>query len=265
MYLLNSRDHSLASSELMSPIGSQTLTRQSNSIVAALLGEERPSDMLTLLSILVVLLHVWGLLWLMRPVEQIRPAQPLVMEVSMLAISAPKPSVAPPPLAPPPPAKKAPLKKTKLKPKPIHKKLPPVVQETPDFAPSETLVEPQPVAQTTTSQSTASSESKATTSTHAEQYTEANFSANYAHTHNPKPDYPSIAKRRGWQGKVTLRVQVSAEGLSEAVTVEHSTGHEILDESAIAAVQQWRFIPARRGETAVASSVLVPIIFTLHD
>lgn len=260
MYLLDSQDHSLAGGELMSTGGSPASTNQANSTIAALLGEERPVDMLTLLSILVLLLHVWLLTWLLRPVEQLTPAQPLMMEVSMLAISAPKPAVAPPPPAPPPPAKNTPPKKTK--PKPVRKP-PPVAQEAADFAPAEPPVEPPPAAQTATSQSSSSADSKVTSSANAEQFTEANFRANYAH--NPKPDYPSIARSRGWQGKVTLRVAVSAEGHSEAVAVEYSSGHEILDDSAIAAVRQWQFVPARRGETAVASSVLVPIIFTLHN
>lgn len=261
MYLLDSQDHSLASGELISSGGSPASTYPTHSIVAALLGEERPVDMLTLLSILVLLLHIWLFTWLLRPVEQLTPAQPLMMEVSMLAVSAPKPAVAPPPPAPAPPAKKTPPKK--IKPKPVRKPPPPVVQEAAEFAPAEPPVEPPPAAQNTASQTTSTADSKVTSSASAEQFTEANFRANYAH--NPKPDYPSIARSRGWQGKVTLRVQVSAEGRSEAVAVEYSSGHEILDDSAVAAVRQWQFVPARRGETAVASSVLVPIIFTLRD
>lgn len=217
--------------------------------------------MLTLLAILVLLLHVWGLIRLLRPVEQTIPAQPLVMEVSMIAVAAPKPSAAPPKPVPPPPEKKPPPKKPQ--PKPLPKKLPPVVQKAPDFAPAEQVAEPQPVAQPAPAQTTAATDSKAAPTPQAEQFTEANFRANYAH--NPKPEYPNIAKSRGWQGKVMLRVQVSAEGLSDSVAVEHGSGHEMLDESAVEAVKKWRFIPAKRGETAVASSVIVPIIFTLRD
>ena len=65
------------------------------------------------------------------------------------------------------------------------------------------------------------------------------------------------------QGKVGGKV--SAQGLSDDVTVEQSSGHEILDESAVEAVRKWRFIPAKRGETPVASSVIVPIVFTLRN
>ncbi|MCQ8131103.1 energy transducer TonB, partial [Methylomonas sp. WSC-6] len=126
MYLFDSQDHSLAGGELVSTAGPPASANPAHSIFAALLGEERPIDMLTLLSLLVLLLHVWLLTWLLRPVEQLTPAQPLMMEVSMLAVSAPKPAVAPPPPAPPPPAKKTPPKKTK--PKPVRKPPPPVAQ-----------------------------------------------------------------------------------------------------------------------------------------
>lgn len=259
----------MSSSELVppSPPGTvtETVAQKPNTFCDRLMGEERPRNMLVLLAILVLLLHVWGFIELMQPVEQTTEAKPLVMEVSMIAISAPKPSVAPPRPAPPPPEKKQPPKK--LQPKPIPKKIPPVVQQkAPDFAPTEQAVEPQPVTQTAPTQTSTVSDSKGTTTpttTNTQQFTEANFRANYAH--NPKPEYPSIAKSRGWQGKVMLRVQVSAEGLSDAVAVETSSGHEILDEAAIEAVKKWKFIPAKRGETPVASSVIVPIIFTLRE
>jgi protein TonB len=136
------------------------------------------------------------------------------------------------------------------------------VQKSPDFAPVEPSTEPKRVPETST-QSAADSNSKPNTNTTDEKYTEANYKANYAH--NPKPEYPSLAKSREWQGKVLLRVRVSAAGLSEEVQVEHSSGHEILDDAAIDAVKQWRFIPARRGETPVASAVLVPIVFSLRE
>lgn len=263
MYFFKNHGDSLSISYLGLLGGSLSMDNERrNSIFAALLGEERPVNMLSLLTILVVLLHIAGMIWLLQPVEQETPAKPLIMEVQMIAMSAPKPSAAPPTPAPPPPEKKPPP--IKPQPKPVPKKMPPVVQKAPDFAPTEPVAQSQPVTQTTTaSQSSAATESKASTPPQVEQFTEANFRANYAH--NPKPEYPTIAKSRSWQGKVMLRVKVSAEGLSDAVEVEQSSGHDILDESAVEAVKKWRFIPAKRGETPVASSVIVPIIFSLRD
>jgi protein TonB len=202
--------------------------------------------MVSLLTILVLLIHVYALMWFFAPEEKFTPAQALQMEVSMVTISAPKPQVAPPkPVEPP----KKPL------PKPITKKAPPIVQKSPDFAPVEPVSAPQP-----TPPAAASPAPSAPT---VEHFTEANFKANYLS--NPKPEYPSIAKSRGWTGKVMLRVQVSPEGTTTSIEVETSSGHEMLDESAIDAVKKWKFIPAKKGETAVASAVIVPIVFSLRD
>ena len=119
-------------------------------------------------------------------------------------------------------------------------------------------------SETSSDVATAANTAKSASGTqgNAEPYSEASFNANYGF--NPKPEYPTIARSRGWQGKVLLRVSVSAEGLSESVTVHRSSGHDVLDESAVAAVEKWKFIPARLGNTAVACSIIVPIIFTLN-
>ncbi len=251
----------MSSNVLAVPHVSQlSLAAQKPGFLTGLLGEEKPSSMLILISMLVFVLHVWGIIWLLRPKEpEITPAQPLLMEVSMLAVSAPKPSATPPKPTPPPPEKKPPPKKPEIKPK----KIPPVVQKSPDFAPAEQVAEPKQAQETPQSSANNISTSKPTTNTTDEQFTEANYKANYAH--NPKPEYPTLAKSREWQGKVFLRVKVSAAGLSDEVEVDRSSGHDILDDAAIDAVKQWRFIPARRGDTAVASSVIVPIVFSLRE
>ena len=85
-----------------------------------------------------------------------------------------------------------------------------------------------------------------------------------AYDHNPKPEYPSIARSRGWEGKVILRVKVNEKGKVESVELEQSSSHELLDDSAVKAVKEWIFMPAMQGDKAVATSVLVPIIFTLR-
>ena len=134
----------------------------------------------------------------------------------------------------------------------------PVMQEPADFVPKQQVLEAQPVTQ-----NTLTTTAGVATPSKTEPFIDANISANYAE--NPKPEYPSIARSMGWQGKVMLRVKVSEEGLSDAVEIEYSSGHDILDESALEAIKQWRFTPAKRGETPIASSIIVPIIFTLQD
>lgn len=88
-------------------------------------------------------------------------------------------------------------------------------------------------------------------------------SFNAAYLENPAPAYPAIARRNGEQGRVLLRVLVSAAGIAETVEVRTTSGSQRLDNAALETVRQWRFVPARQGDRAVAAWVLVPISFTL--
>jgi len=81
---------------------------------------------------------------------------------------------------------------------------------------------------------------------------------------NPKPLYPQEARERGYQGEVVLKVEILSNGQVGQVEVKRSSGHEILDRSAFAAVKEWRFIPARKGENAIPLWVNIPIKFELQ-
>jgi protein TonB len=81
---------------------------------------------------------------------------------------------------------------------------------------------------------------------------------------NPKPLYPREAQKKGFQGEVLLKVEVLSNGLVGQVEVKKSSGHEILDRSALSAVKQWKFFPAKRGEIAIASWVNIPVKFQLQ-
>ncbi|MBI4989165.1 MAG: energy transducer TonB [Rhodocyclales bacterium] len=85
-----------------------------------------------------------------------------------------------------------------------------------------------------------------------------------AYLNNPRPPYPPLARRMGEEGKATLRVFVTPEGLPGQIDLAESAGSPRLDEAALEAVRHWRFVPARQGETAVAAWVRVPIAFRLE-
>ena len=90
-------------------------------------------------------------------------------------------------------------------------------------------------------------------------------SYNAAYLKNPPPAYPMLARRRGEKGTVVLRVHVSAQGTAEEVQVRTSSSFPLLDDAALAAVRQWRFVPARQADAPIAAWVLVPIVFTLEN
>lgn len=82
--------------------------------------------------------------------------------------------------------------------------------------------------------------------------------------YNPKPEYPALARKRGWQGIVMLLVKVTEEGEVASVRLYQSCGYKILDKSAVRAVASWRFIPGTRDGKQTHSTVLIPVHFTLE-
>jgi protein TonB len=80
---------------------------------------------------------------------------------------------------------------------------------------------------------------------------------------NTPPIYPETARRAGWEGRVTVRVEVSADGLPMSVALQKSSGYGVLDQAALRAVKSWRFQPRTMGGVAMAGTVDVPVNFTL--
>lgn len=81
----------------------------------------------------------------------------------------------------------------------------------------------------------------------------------------PPPPYPPLARRRGWEGEVMLRVHVGTDGTPIAVEVERGSGHALLDRQARSHVlDTWRFAPATVDGRVVEAWGLVPIRFALR-
>jgi len=82
---------------------------------------------------------------------------------------------------------------------------------------------------------------------------------------NPPPVYPHRAREQGWEGTVLLEVEVLSSGRCGTVNVLSSSGHAILDQAAVEAVQRWRFRPAKRWSQPVAFWVEIPMTFQLLE
>lgn len=80
----------------------------------------------------------------------------------------------------------------------------------------------------------------------------------------PNPIYPARARRAGEQGAVMVRVLVDVTGRPAQVSLQTSSGHPELDQSAISAVRAAQFRPYAEGGLAQAVWVLVPINFVLR-
>jgi protein TonB len=95
----------------------------------------------------------------------------------------------------------------------------------------------------------------------------ANSEADYkaAYLNNPRPPYPLSAARQGAEGRVLLLAEVLPDGRAGRVSLEKSSGHALLDASAMNTVRSWRFTPARKDGVVTTQAVIIPIDFTLQN
>ena len=89
-------------------------------------------------------------------------------------------------------------------------------------------------------------------------------SAEADYLNNPAPIYPRMSKRLAEQGTVIVRVLITPEGLAGQAEVSKSSGFERLDQAALDAVRNWRFVPGRRMGVAEAMWFNVPVRFVLN-
>jgi protein TonB len=81
---------------------------------------------------------------------------------------------------------------------------------------------------------------------------------------NRPPNYPLLAQQRGWEGTVLLALQIDERGNVTEATVARSSGYDVLDAEAVAAVREWRGEPATRNGAAVATKETLPVRFRLR-
>jgi len=86
-----------------------------------------------------------------------------------------------------------------------------------------------------------------------------------AYRKNPRPEYPRIARRRGYQGTVLLEVLVNKAGKVDDLRILQSSGYRMLDRSALQSVKTWLFEPGSIGDQKVDMWVRVPVRFELKE
>lgn len=198
------------------------------------------------LLVLVIGLHI-GIFLLILAAKTVIPQ---IMEIPLVVDMLQPPEIEKEPEAKPlPMAKPVPIKQQKA---PTPKTPTPLIEATQSTAPAPAApvasppeVKPTPAAPV------------------AEPVSQARFDADYLN--NPAPPYPPLSRRMGEEGKVILRVMVNPQGTADSVEIKASSGSLRLDDAALRTVKNWKFIPAKRGDSAIQSWVLVPIIFKLEQ
>ncbi|WP_052100821.1 energy transducer TonB [Novilysobacter arseniciresistens] len=81
----------------------------------------------------------------------------------------------------------------------------------------------------------------------------------------PPPAYPAELACFDRGGTVGLLMKIGVDGSPADIRVETSSGHPQLDQSALDAVQGWKFRPATRNGNPVATDLRVPVTFSPPD
>lgn len=80
----------------------------------------------------------------------------------------------------------------------------------------------------------------------------------------PRPSYPSSARRAGHEGTVMVSFTVGSNGRVSSVQVSKSSGHQSLDSAAVSTISKWKFKPARNGlGEATSYKYSIPVPFRL--
>jgi protein TonB len=80
-----------------------------------------------------------------------------------------------------------------------------------------------------------------------------------------KPKYPRLAKRKNQQGISIIRAKISSLGIVDEVRLHQTSGHHLLDKSAMNAFRYWQFKPATKAGVTVTTWVQVPVKFQLEN
>jgi TonB family protein len=78
-----------------------------------------------------------------------------------------------------------------------------------------------------------------------------------------RPEYPLVARERGWEGTVTLQLELLTNGQIGEIKVVKSSGHDILDTAAREAAKTWTHALTTPAETGGTRWANVALTFTL--
>lgn len=192
-----------------------------------------------------------------QPPREITPPKEREVQISLLKPAPPPPPPPVPVVKPQPPA--PPKDAIPPKPKPKPKKLPPpVVQRVP--TPQKIVDAPTAPAVSEAPPAPVKAQPAPPPPPPANKFIQV---SNADYLSKPQPEYPEDAVERGLQGKVIVKARILANGRTDSVQVQKSSGYAMLDSAALQAVRKALFKPNMQGDTATVVWAIIPINFQL--
>lgn len=78
-------------------------------------------------------------------------------------------------------------------------------------------------------------------------------------------NYPTLAQKRNWQGKVELELRVTSNGKIEDIQLKNSSGHSILDQAAISSLLKIGHLPQISSWLPYDINLKLPVIYHLTE
>jgi protein TonB len=238
--------------------------KKNTRLIDLLTDEISQRPILGLLTVLVILMHLWVVLKLLEPTEEDKPTQQMkIIEVALVEVKPKAESPAPAPAKATPPKKEPPKKKV-VEPPPVKKKAP-VVHKLGEILKPKTVTKettpPMPVITAPmATKKDASSTNPALFSNKAASKAAANTGSGNTQGGNsgvvelgcPKPKYPMRAMSRHIEGWVKIEMTIDTDGRVSNASVAGSEPPGIFDEAALAAIKNCKFKPKMVNGKAVA-------------
>ena len=223
-------------------------------------------------SLLLHLLLLWpaspGILTKDTPSQlqaSLRPLPRLLPAPAKYSPKPPQPAVAPAPTLAPPAYKPAPS----LLERPAPASVPQVLPAAPDFKPAPGPVPPAAAAMASAVPPAAAASASPLTEAGAPAEVVdglRGYRLAVATQARRFKRYPTQAMVSGWAGSADIRVEVGRDGRPRAASVARSSGHEALDQAALAMIDagalRARVPDSLRGQ---AFAVVLPVVFNLED
>jgi len=84
-------------------------------------------------------------------------------------------------------------------------------------------------------------------------------------THDASEYYPADVRKLGIEGDVFVQIIIGTDGAVHNAQVVTSSGYDVLDQAAVAAVLTWRYVPASRDGVPFAERRNVQVRFVLSE
>ena len=217
-------------------------------------------------------IHAVALAWVQRPQRELPALTPLLatlrLVVEQTSGSTAEVQTAPKPAAIPPAAKQLPPRRESRSARRVVEAAAPAVTSNqpvaevaaPSALPATPNTAPQTATQTTAQPAAAAPSQPA----RSQSSLLAAYRQSLTEIFAGQQQYPRVAAMRGWEGEVRLHLRVARKGNLIAVKLDHSSGFDVLDQHALAMLEQLATLPPLPdGLEANEIQVVVPVNYKL--